>query len=50
MYQAFAKSIVWIIIITGDFQVLYAVYIQPVINNPALLARLHSTGSNLEIR
>ena len=36
--------------ITGDFQVLDAVYIQPVINNPVLLARLHSTGPDLEIQ
>ena len=37
-------------IITGDFQVLHAVYIQPLINNPTLLARLHRTSSGLDIR
>ena len=37
-------------IITGDLQVLHTIYIQPFINNPALLAWLHSTGSALKIR
>ena len=46
MYQVFKVGM----IITDDFQLLYAVYIQSEINNPALLAWLHSTGSNLEIR
>ena len=49
MYQAFAK-LVKDNNITGDFQALYAIYIQPVINNPILLSWLHSTSSNLEIR
>ena len=46
MYQVFKVGM----IITDDFQLLYAVYIQSEINNPTLLAWLHSAGSNLGIR
>ena len=47
MYQVFVKSSR---IITGYLQVLHTVYIQPLINYPALLAWLHRTSSRLEIR
>ena len=35
-------------LVTGDFQVLYTIYIQPCINNPTLFAWLHRTSSDLE--